>query len=89
MLFRSQSLAISQAIGDTAGLCGGLFNMGHLYSQNGQQGEALGAWVAAYQIAARIGHAQVLAALEGLAGQLGLPGGLAGWEQLARRAGGE
>jgi hypothetical protein len=29
--------------------------------------------------------AQALAALEGLAGQLGLPGGLEGWEQLARR----
>ena len=33
-------------------------------------------------------HAQALAALEGLAGQLGLPGGLAGWAALARQAGG-
>ena len=86
--FLQQSLAISRAIGDPSGMCVTLFNMGHIYAQNEQQGEALGAWLAAYQIAARIGWAQVLAALVELAGQLGLPGGLAGWAALAEQAGG-
>ena len=81
--FLRQSLDIRRAIGDAAGLCATLFNMGHIHAQNDEVNEAFGAWVVAYQIAARIGYAQVLRALERLAGQVGLPGGLAGWAALA------
>ncbi|MCA9982077.1 MAG: hypothetical protein KDD89_14635, partial [Anaerolineales bacterium] len=65
-----------------------LFNMGHIHLQNEEVNEAVQAWVTVYQIANRINYAQVLQALEGLAGQLGLPGGLAGWAALAQRMGG-
>jgi tetratricopeptide (TPR) repeat protein len=79
-----QSLAIQREIGDQAGLCTTLFNIGHIHGQNNEPREALQSWVAAYQIAKKIGHAQVLNALEKLAGQIGLPNGLAGWEALAK-----
>lgn len=39
----------------------------------------------AYRQAKAMGLREVLNALEGLAGQLGLPGGLDGWEDLAQR----
>ncbi|GAB6043017.1 CHAT domain-containing protein [Endothiovibrio diazotrophicus] len=80
--FLNQSLAIQREIGDSAGLCATLFNIGHIHWQNGEQQEALGAWIDAYGIATQIGHAQVLAALEGLAKQLG-GDGLSLWEELA------
>ena len=85
--FLEQSLAIQQAIGNAAGLCATLINIGHIHVQNEQMGEAVGAWLAAYQIASSIGYAQALASLESLAGQLGLPGGLAGWAALAQQMG--
>ena len=47
--------------------------------------EALSAWVTVYRLAKPMGLAQVLEALEGLAGQLGLEGGLAAWVSLARQ----
>jgi hypothetical protein len=59
--------------------------MGHIFLQNEQQQEAVTAWVTVYRLAQPMGLAQVLQALEGLAGQLGLPGGLQGWEELSRR----
>ena len=59
--------------------------MGHMQWQNGEQNEAVSAWVTVYQIASQINLAQALGALEGLAGQLGLPGGLAGWAALAQQ----
>ena len=68
-----------------AGLCATLFNMGHIFLQNKQQREAVQAWVTVYRLAQPMGLAQALQALEGLAGQLGLPGGLQGWEELSRR----
>jgi hypothetical protein len=80
-----QSLAIQQEIGDSAGFCTTLFNMGHIHWQNGEQAEALGAWVTVYRLANSMNLAQVLDALEGLAGQLSLPGGTDGWEALARQ----
>ena len=80
--FLQQSLAISQEIGDVAGMCATLFNLGGMHWQNGEQEEALGVWAATYRLAARINLANVLAALEDLAQQLGLPGGLAGWQAL-------
>ncbi len=42
-------------------------------------------WASSYVIAKQIGYAQVLQALSQLAPQLGLPEGLAGWENLAQR----
>ncbi len=61
------------------------FNMGHIHWQNGEQAEALSAWTTAYRLALSMNLAQALDALEGLAGQLGLSGGLDGWEPLARQ----
>ncbi len=83
--YLERSLQISQEIGDAAGLCATLFNMGFIYWQNGEQQQAWEAWVTVYRLAAKIGLAQALQALENLAGQLGLDGGLAGWEALAKR----
>jgi tetratricopeptide (TPR) repeat protein len=83
--YLQQSLAIQREIGDQGGLCGTLFNIGLNHWQNDEQRGALQSWVAAYQIAQKIGHAQVLNALEKLAEQLGLPNGLAGWETLAQQ----
>jgi tetratricopeptide (TPR) repeat protein len=83
--FLNRSLKIWQEIGDAAGLCATLFNMGHIHLQNGEQNEALSAWVTVYTLAKQINLAQALQALEGLAGQLGLPGGLAAWERFAQQ----
>jgi len=83
--YLKQSLTIRQQIGDKAGLCVTLFNMGHIHAQNKQMQEAVNAWVNVYIIAKPMGLANVLQALSQLAPQLGLPEGLAGWEQLAQR----
>ena len=83
--YLKQSLTIMQQIGDKAGLCVTLFNMGHIHAQNKQMQEAVNAWVNVYIIAKPMGLANVLQALSQLAPQLGLPEGLAGWEQLAQR----
>ncbi|MCB9446422.1 MAG: tetratricopeptide repeat protein [Ardenticatenaceae bacterium] len=83
--FLQRSLKISQEIGDAAGFCATMFNMGFMHWQNGEQDEAMSAWISAYQIARKINLAQVLQALDGLAGQLGLPGGLAAWERFAQQ----
>jgi tetratricopeptide (TPR) repeat protein len=86
LAYLQKSLAIQQQIGDNAGLCVTLFNMGHIHAKNQQIQEAVGVRVTAYRIAKQIGHAQILQALAKLAPQLGLPSGLEGWEELARRA---
>ncbi|MCP4288484.1 MAG: hypothetical protein GY792_29345, partial [Gammaproteobacteria bacterium] len=78
-------LAIQQEIGDIAGLCATLFNMGHIHHQNEETPQALQAWVTVYRLAQPMQLAQALDALENLAGQLGLPGGLEGWERLAQQ----
>jgi hypothetical protein len=59
--------------------------MAHISWQNNQKNEAMGMWTNAYIIARQIGYAQVLQALANLAPQLGLPEGLEGWEELAKR----
>ena len=82
--YLQQSLAISQEIGDKAGLCATLFNMGHIHMQNNQPREAISAWVTVYLIARQINEAQALQALANLAPHLGLPPGLDGWEALAQ-----
>ena len=83
--YLQQSLAIRQEIGDVAGLCATLFNMGHIHLQNDEQQQAMQAWVTVYRLASQMNLAQVLNALENLAPQLGLQNGLAGWEQLAQQ----
>ena len=72
-----------QEIGDNAGLCATLFNMGHIHRQNEEQQEAMTAWITVYKMAKSMGLAQALQALERLAGQLGMEGGLDAWEKLA------
>lgn len=62
-----------------------MFNIGHIYQQNNQTERALLSWIESYQIAKQIGYAQVLAALEELAEQLGLPNGLDDWEASAEK----
>jgi tetratricopeptide (TPR) repeat protein len=83
--YLKQSLAISQEIGDRAGFCYTLFNMGHIHWQNEEVPQAVQAWVTVYRLASAIHLAEVLNALETLARQLGLQGGLAGWERLVQQ----
>ncbi|MCI5133421.1 MAG: tetratricopeptide repeat protein, partial [Candidatus Electrothrix sp. EH2] len=83
--YLKQSLEIQREIGDVAGLCATLFNIGHIHWQNEEQQEAVACWVQVYQLATKINLAQVLEALENLAGQLGLEGGLQGWAKLAEQ----
>lgn len=85
--FLKKSLAIQQEIGDVAGLCATLFNMGHIHLQNKEVAEAVQAWVTVYGIAKKINLANVLQALEELAGNIGLEGGLQGWEMLVQQMG--
>ncbi|MCI5140030.1 MAG: hypothetical protein D3922_16845 [Candidatus Electrothrix sp. AR1] len=59
--------------------------MGHIHLQNEESQEAVACWVQVYLLASKMNLAQVLEALEGLAGQLGLEGGLEGWARLAER----
>jgi tetratricopeptide (TPR) repeat protein len=59
-----QSLKISQGIGNKAGICITLYNIGHIYRQNDEQQEAKAAWREAYRLAKKINLAQVLNALE-------------------------
>jgi GTPase SAR1 family protein len=83
--YLKQSLAIQQEIGDNAGLCATLFNMGHIYLQNEEMQQALAAWVAVYRMAKSMQLSQALNALQSLAEQIELPGGMAGWEVLAQK----
>jgi tetratricopeptide (TPR) repeat protein len=85
--YLKRSLAIRQEIGDNAGLCATLFNMGHIYLQNEEVSNAVSSWVTVYRMAKPMNLAQALQALENLASQLGLPGGLDGWEQLSQQMG--
>ncbi|NTV66733.1 MAG: tetratricopeptide repeat protein [Chlorobaculum sp.] len=85
--YLKRSLKIRQEIGDKSGLCYTLFNMGHIHWQNDEQQDAVVAWFTVYRIAKAINLAEVLQALESLAAQLGLEGGLDGWEQLSRQMG--
>ncbi len=85
--YLKRSLAIQQEIGDSAGLCATLFNMGHIYLQNEEVSNAVSSWVTVYRMAKPMNLAQALQALENLALQLGLPGGLDGWEQLSLQMG--
>lgn len=77
-----QSLAICRAIGDQAGLCPTLFNIGHIHRINEELDQAVGYWVVTYRIAREIGYAQILNALDKLAKH---QGGLEYWEMLARQ----
>ena len=83
--FLQQSLAISREIGDTAGLCATLFNIGHIHAHNKEYQKAMEAWLTVYQMASQCNLAQLLEALEQLAGQIGLEGGLDGWARLEKQ----
>jgi tetratricopeptide (TPR) repeat protein len=83
--YLKRSLKIRQEIGDKSGLCYTLFNMGHIHLQNEDVQNAVSSWVTVYRISRAINLAEVLKALASLAGQLGLPGGLDGWEHLSRQ----
>ncbi|MEZ5575736.1 MAG: tetratricopeptide repeat protein [Candidatus Competibacteraceae bacterium] len=54
--YLEESLAIRRAIGDRAGLCPTLFNMGHIYWQKDEHQQAIACWVEAYQIAKEMGY---------------------------------
>ncbi len=82
--FLKKAIAIQQQIGDVAGLCVTLFNKGHIHLQNKEGAEAVQAWVTVYQLAKKLNSAQSLQELENLAGDIGLEGGLQGWERLAQ-----
>lgn len=83
--YLQESLAITQEIGDIAGLCATLFNMGHIHFQNKELAGAMQTWSTVYGIAQKINLTQALDALESLAEQLSLDGGLEGWEKLERQ----
>ena len=78
-------MTIRQQIGDKAGLCATLFNIGRIHAQNNQMQEAISMWVNSYTIARQIGYARILQELEELLPQLDMPEGVDGWEQLAQR----
>lgn len=80
--YLKQSLAIAQQIGDKSGECVTTINLGHIHWQNDDQKSAMKCWSEAYLIAKKMNHAQALDALESIAEQLDLDGGLAGWEKL-------
>ena len=68
-----------------AGLCATLFNIGHIHYQNEEIPQAMKAWVEVYRRAKSMNLAQALDALGNLAEQLGLAGGLEGWEKVAKQ----
>ena len=76
-------------IGDKSGQCATLFNIGHIHLQKEEVPQAYKAWVTVYRVARSLQLAQALQTLEVLAGELGLPGGMAGWETLAAQIEGE
>ncbi len=82
--YLQQSLAIQQEIGDVAGLCATLFNIGHIHTQNKEMSKALDSWLKVYKLASKMQFAQALEALIQLAPSLGLAEGLQGWEELAK-----
>ena len=83
LTYLEESLKISQEIGDIAGLCATLFNMGHIYYyQKDDHPTGLQMWREVYQLAQPIKLAQVLDALENLANELELPAGLESWAML-------
>jgi tetratricopeptide (TPR) repeat protein len=83
--YLKKALTIQQQIGDIEGCSKSLFNIGHTHLKRAEEAEAIQAWVTAYIFARKISYAQVLTALEVLAGKIGLPNGLHGWETLAQQ----
>ena len=83
--YLEQSLAIRREIGDRSGMCATLFNLGHIHLQNEEADKAMARWVEVYRIAEQLGEAQVLAALDGLAKQMGREEGLAFWAALSAK----
>lgn len=86
LFYLKPSLNICQQLGDKSMMCATLFNMGHLYWKNRQHDEAMSAWVDSYLIAKQMKFAQGLLALSQLATQMGFPGGINWWEELAQNS---
>jgi tetratricopeptide (TPR) repeat protein len=82
--YLNQSLAICQQIGDKAGLCATLFNIGHIHFKKDEHPKAVGAWGTVYRLATSMHLAQALEALEKLADELELKGGMDGWARLSK-----
>jgi tetratricopeptide (TPR) repeat protein len=80
------SLTIRREIGDRAGMCATTINIGHIYWNKNDQKKAMSTWAEAYQLSKSIGYAQALAALDGLAKQLG-GNGLEFWERMGGLSG--
>ncbi len=85
--YLQQSLAIRQEIGDKAGLCATLFNIGLIHLQNDEIPQAVQIWVTVYRSVKAMNLAKGLDALEELANDLNLDGGLEAWERLSRQVG--
>ncbi len=83
--YLKKSLDIRQEIGDKAGLCATLFNIGHIHLKKEETLQAIQTWVAVYRMAIAMNLAQSLDALETLANELKLEGGLEGWKRLSRQ----
>jgi len=79
--YLQQSLQISREIGDLAGSCNTLNNIGNIHWAKNNKQQAYTYWKQAYEIAKQIGHYQVLSYLESTAKQLG-GDGLEFWERL-------
>ena len=84
--YLEQSLSISQEIGDASGMCATFFNIGNIHHQNKEPEQAVACWLRVYGMAKKIGLAQALQALERLAEQLAMEGGLQAWQKLATQA---
>ncbi|MDS4029710.1 MAG: hypothetical protein RKO66_06525, partial [Candidatus Contendobacter sp.] len=82
--YLEESLAIQRAIGDRAGLCPTLFNIGHLHWRKDEHQQALACWATTYRIAKEIGLSEALMNLEQLAKRLG-GSGLEDWERLSQQ----
>ncbi len=81
--YYKQALEISKEIGDKAGLCATLFNLGHIYYyQQGDKEKAMKTWAKVYSIAKPMHLAEAFDHLEKLVDELGLPEGLAAWENV-------
>jgi len=80
-----RALMIRQEIGDKSGVCSTLFDIGHIYMKKDNIREAVLAWVRSYWFAKELNLSEVIEALKSIAGQIGLPGGINGWEQILQQ----
>ena len=87
--YLKRSQAIQQAIGDIAGLCETMFQIGKNYFLQNDFSNAELFWIKVYKLARKFKITQSLHDLKSLAADIGLQGGLDGWEQLSKQMGGD